>query len=486
MGKHLNKIGLAAAVIALAVPHFTACQSGQGQQGTENTEAHTGTDASSVPGTEAAQEEAQTDSTESISAEESTAAATEVAASAVSPEISEQIAAYVANRGVWIQDDEYSEYYYALYDLDRDGMLELLTSVCQGTGFYSYSNFYRLEDGMAAVVEIPQEDWLELDIGISPPEIYRDYRNNVDYFYGSDYVKNGVTQWAFMNGYFRYDGGQITDITGIGGSESLYDVSEDVVTETYFDGDGITIDLESWKEATAEFKEDKLLTGDVFFWDRWYAGTDYGFRMSTLSNEEMQEYFENLYAQYQAYVAGRDCDAILEKLAGYPDSYEALGETDACIVARQEMERGASDEGKASGVREKSMERWQQFADAVEQGTPAQIVVADFTVEGDPVLTYLDYNGHDIYGITDSSRDGFAGDERPYEGFFFSYLKAFEETDEAGNTKQLWMLVNREAVTMEELKEGDAEESIYDTQDYRSVFTVWEYSDMEESAKDRL
>ena len=70
MGKHLNKIGLAAAVIALAVPHFTACQSGQGQQGTENTEAHTGTDASSVPGTEAAQEEAQTDSTESISAEE--------------------------------------------------------------------------------------------------------------------------------------------------------------------------------------------------------------------------------------------------------------------------------------------------------------------------------------------------------------------------------------------------------------------------------
>lgn len=485
MGKHLNKIGLAAAVIALAVPHFTACQSGQGQQGAENTEAHTGTDASSMPGTEAAQEEAQTDSTESISDEEGAAAATEVAASAVSPEISEQIAAYVANRGVWIQDDEYSEYSYALYDLDRDGMLELLVTVCQGTGFYSYSNFYRLEDGMAAVVEIPQEDRLELDIGTNQPEIYRDYQNNEDYFYGSDYVKNGAAQWAFMNGYFRYDGGQITDITDMGGQECLYE-SEDVTTETYFDGEGITTDFESWKEAIAEFKEEKILTGDIFFWDKWYTETDYGFRISTLSNEEMQEYFENLYAQYQAYVAGRDCDAILEKLAEYPDSYEALGETDACIVARQGTERGASDAGEASGVREKSMERWRQFADAVEQGTPAQIVVADFTVEGDPVLTYLDYNGHDIYGITDSSRDGFAGDERPYEGFFFSYLKAFEETDEAGNTKQLWMLVNREAVTMEELKEGDAKESIYDTQDYRSVFTVWEYSDMEESAKNRL
>lgn len=473
MKNQIRKIGLTAAVLALAVPNLVACQKEQTQQKIESTEKHTGAEASSIEGTETSQEEAQTDSTESISAAEDAAAAAEETTSAVSSEVSEQIAAYVANRGVWMQDDEYSAYSYALYDLDQDGKLELIVTTCQGTGLFSDSYFYRLEDGMDGVTEIPQEDRLELDIGMGEPDIYREYGSGETYFYGTDSIKAGAAQGAVMNGYFRYDGGQIADITNIGGHEYLYE-SEDVVTETWFDGDFITTSYEAWREQMEAFKEDKLLTGDMFFWDRWYTSVDYEFRISTLSNEEMQEYFENLYAQYQAYVAGRDCDVILEKLAGYPDSYEALCKTDACIAVRKEKEHDASDAGKASSVAEQSAEVWRKFTDAVLQGTPAQIVVADFTVEGDPVLTYLDYNGHDIYGVTDSSRDGFAGGGCPYEGFFFSYLKVFEETDEAGEVYQIWALVNREDSTMEELKEGETQERWDDMLDYRSVFTVWE------------
>ena len=86
------------------------------------------------------------------------------------------------------------------------------------------------------------------------------------------------------------------------------------------------------------------------------------------------------------------------------------------------------------------------------------------------MLTYLDYNGHNIYGVTDSSRDGFAGGGCPYEGFSFSYLKAFEETDEAGEVRQIWALVNKEDLTMEELKEGETQERWDDMLDYRIVF----------------
>lgn len=473
MKNHIRNIALAAAVLALAVPHLTACQSGQGQQETENTEMRTGEDVSSVPGTETSREEAQADSTESISAAEEAAAATEKttekAAPAVSPEVSEQIAAYVANRGVWMQDDEYSAYSYALYDLDRDRKLELIVTTCQGTGLFSDSYFYRLEDGMDGVTEIPQEDRLDLDIGMGQPDIYREYGSGETYFYGRDTVKSGAAQGAVMNGYFRYDGGQIMDITYIGGCEYLYE-AEKTPTPGWFDGDGITTSYEAWREQMEAFKKDKILTGDRFFWDRWYTKADYDFRMSTLSNEEMQEYFENLYAQYQVYIAGRDCDTILEKLAGYPDSYEELCKTDACIAVQKEAERGASDEGTASGAAAQSAEVWRKFTDAVAQGTPAQIVVADFTVEGAPVLTYLDYNGHNIYGITDSSRDGFAGGGCPYEGFAFSYLKAFEETDEAGEVQQIWALVNKEDLTMEELKEGETQERWDDMLDYRIVF----------------
>lgn len=467
MKNNIVKIGFAAAVLALAAPHLTACQSGR--QETGDTETRTGTDALSVPGTETMPEEAQIDSTESISATEDSAVSPDETTSAIPPEISEQIAVYVSNRGVWMQDDEYSVYSYALYDLDRDGKLELIVTTCQGTGLFSDSYFYRLEDGMDGVTEIPQEDRLDLDIGMGQPDIYRNYGSGEAYFYGRDSVKSGAAQGAVMNEYFRYDGGQITDITYIGGCEYLYE-AEKTSAPRWFDGDGITTSYEAWREQTEAFKKDKILTGDRFFWDRWYTKVDYGFRMSTLSNEEMQEYFENLYVQYQAYVAGRDCDVILEKLAGYPDGYEALCKTDACIVVRKGTERDASDTGTASGIREQSVERWQQFADAVAKGTPAQIVVADFTVEGDPVLTYLDYNGHNIYGITDSSRDGFLGDGCPYEGFFFTYVKAYEETDEAGEVQQIWALVNHENVSMEELKEGEIQERWDDMLDYRIVF----------------
>lgn len=454
MKNNIMKIGLAAAVLALAVPHLAACQSGQ--QEPENQEIRTGTDASSETVKETMTEEAQTDSTESISATEDSAAPSEDSAAlpeetlpAVPQEISEQIAVYVANRGVWMQDDEYEKYSYALHDLDRDGKLELIATTCQGTGLFSDSDFYRLKDGMDGVAEIPQEERLELDIGMGQPDIYRDYGSGEAYFYGTDSVKFGAAQGAVMCGYFRYDGGQIADIAYIGGREWLYEPEKEAEeTETWFDGDGITTSYEAWKKQTEAFKEDKILTGDVSFWDRWYmANVDYEFRMSTLSNEEMQEYFENLYMQYQQYIANRDYDTVMERLSAYPADYDAPSQ-------------------------EEQSETWRQFADAVAQGTPAQIVVARPTTEGDPVLTYLDYNGHNIYGIRDGSRDRFLGDGCPYYGFCFTCLKAFEETDEAGKVRQIWALVNREDVTMEELRDAGNQSDFWGTLDYEEIFCL--------------
>lgn len=445
MKNQIRKIGLTAAILALAVPSLVACQKEQTQQEIENTETHVGAEAPSIEGTETMPEEAQTDSAESISATEDSTASMEETTSAIPSEISEQIAVYVSNRGVWMQDDEYEKYSYALHDLDRDGKLELIVTTCQGTGLFSDSYFYRLEDGTDGVVEVPQETWLELDIGMGQPDIYRDYGSGETYFYGTDSIKSGAAQGGVMNGYFRYDDGQITDITNIGGGDYLYE-SEGIVTETWFDGEGITTSYEAWREQTEAFKEDKILTGDVFFWDRWYTNVDYEMRMSTLSNEEMQEYLENLYMQYQQYIANRDYDAVLECLSAYPADYDAPSQ-------------------------EEQKEAWQQFADAVAQGTPSQIVVARPTTEGDAILIYLDYNGHNIYGITDSSRDCFAGDGCPYNGFCFTYLKAFEETDESGEVRQIWALVNREDVTMEELQDAGNQIPSWGMLDYEEILS---------------
>lgn len=175
-----------------------------------------------------------------------------------------------------------------------------------------------------------------------------------------------------------------------------------------------------------------------------------------------------MYAQYKEYIAGRDYDAILKKLVGYPSDYRELCKTDVCMEIQNQVT------GEDADVLEQSRKIWQQFTDSVEQGTPAQIVIVQYTVEGDPVLTYLDYNGHNIYGITDSTRDHWAGSGCPYYGFTYQYLKAFSNAGWDDAAGQTWALVNREDVTMEELREAGNEELPQDMLDYRIIFTIAE------------
>lgn len=453
-----------AAVFVVTAIGLTACQKEQGTR--QDAERHEeGIGESTLSETETAAERDKTTGTEADSDMDDSAAAVAKSSYVVAPGISEQIAVYVANRSLWLKDTEYEKYSYALYDLDRDGQLELMSTICQGTGLFSESCFYRIEDG--AVREITQEEALELDMGFGDMQIYRDSQSGEIYYYGSDVMKDGATHGGAANGYFLYDGEKITSVENIRGYDYLYE-DEDMGTYTYWDGAYDEIPYAKWEEKFTAFTEGKVLTGDLFFWDRYYTPMDYDFSIGTLSDEELQEDLESLYAQYKEYIAGRDYDAILKKLAGYPSGYRELCKTDVCMEIQNQVT------GEDADVLEQSRKIWQQFTDSVEQGTPAQIVIVQYTVEGDPVLTYLDYNGHNIYGITDSTRDHWAGSGCPYYGFTYQYLKAFSNAGWDDAAGQTWALVNREDVTMEELREAGNEELPQDMLDYRIIFTIAE------------
>ena len=51
-------------------------------------------------------------------------------------------------RNQWVNDPDYADemYQFAIADLDHDGRLELIVSNCGGTGIYTYSRFYRVEE----------------------------------------------------------------------------------------------------------------------------------------------------------------------------------------------------------------------------------------------------------------------------------------------------------------------------------------------------
>ena len=78
--------------------------------------------------------------------------------SILSPESAVDI--YMANKSIWMENSEYSPmhgYGYCLLDLDFDGVLELISSVCDGSGRYSYNKFYRINIKSSSIEEFKSE-----------------------------------------------------------------------------------------------------------------------------------------------------------------------------------------------------------------------------------------------------------------------------------------------------------------------------------------
>lgn len=78
--------------------------------------------------------------------------------SILSPESAVDI--YMANKSIWMENPEYSlmhGYGYCLLDLDFDGVLELISSVCDGSGRYSYNKFYRINIKSSSIEEFKSE-----------------------------------------------------------------------------------------------------------------------------------------------------------------------------------------------------------------------------------------------------------------------------------------------------------------------------------------
>ncbi len=82
---------------------------------------------------------------------------------------------YMANKIVWMENPEYTPmqgYGYCLLDLDFDGVLELISSINDGSGRYSYNKFYRINIDELTVEEFrPQSDQQEGDM------------NGIDYYF---------------------------------------------------------------------------------------------------------------------------------------------------------------------------------------------------------------------------------------------------------------------------------------------------------------
>lgn len=72
---------------------------------------------------------------------------------------------------------------------------------------------------------------------------------------------------------------------------------------------------------------------------------------------------------------------------------------------------------------------WDAFYESVEAGENAQVEIMEYTVEGDPIITSINYENDRFYIVVDSSRDTFGGDEK-YTSYVYDYWKVIDEPQE--------------------------------------------------------
>ena len=124
-----------------------------------------------------------------------------------------------------------------------------------------------------------------------------------------------------------------------------------------------------------------------------------------------------------------------------------------------------------------NMEAWDEFMNLVNAGIPCSTYVASYTIEGDIIYSYLQYDGNDFFFAVDSSRDKFGGDE----DFFYTQKKHISYvqdviTDESDGRKfdtYTAVLADEQYGTYEEIRQAQLRED--------DVWWIWGFQKVHEN-----
>ena len=163
---------------------------------------------------------------------------------------------YASQADGWLMGEEYGPSVgdYLLYDMDRDGSLELITSINQGTGRYSDNHFYSLaadgeltELSLVRLCDSVEKEWqADFDIGgRTDIQAYRD-ENNIIYYAGNDYIREGIFGGYNETGFYYLKEGTVyqdsirgySEFFGSDGEDSeihYYNMSDKEITEEQYE-----------------------------------------------------------------------------------------------------------------------------------------------------------------------------------------------------------------------------------------------------------
>lgn len=162
----------------------------------------------------------------------------------------QQVQLIAEHAGQWTDtmEEEGVLYFYAVTDLDHNGRLELITSSCQGTGLYTYSYYYEVNENFDGLhnfeLSVPEGD-SQPDIITDSVPVYYDSQKNLYYYIFDDTIRGGAGMSYTYKCALFINGGKVETI-GLGSKGTVFD--GDAVSVTYTDADN------------REISEDEYLT----------------------------------------------------------------------------------------------------------------------------------------------------------------------------------------------------------------------------------
>lgn len=118
------------------------------------------------------------------------------------------------NKNLWYKDTEFEKYSYAVTDLDKNGRIEIISSICQGTGIYTYTTIYEVSengDGLILCESNLEEYDSQSDIIKNSWEVFYDNTNNKYHYIFDDLTKNGAAESYESKRDFCLSNGKISE-----------------------------------------------------------------------------------------------------------------------------------------------------------------------------------------------------------------------------------------------------------------------------------
>lgn len=292
------------------------------------------------------------------------------------------------------------------------------------------------------------------------------------------YQRDGkeVTSTAGRGGYsYTIDNGDGTKTSEIADASHILQWSEELMPVVEMDNSEQTL------KVTLQFNK-KATDCKIIAWEEKYYGNDMdvqnsdGNEIDVQSAEDGEDYYvevspgyiyevkaegEDWRADFGFYVVESTQNSQVEEfqtksleeieniLDSYPKTFEELKKAkDIFIVVHGNIDKGE--------------ELWNSFYQKVQNKESAELIMAQFTIEGDPILYYLTYDGEKIYVVEDVSRDAYKGDYDDYLEYTYSYIKEFEDSTEEAKGKYI-MLLNDDSLTLEDIR------AIWDSGDEEAI-----------------